>query len=589
MTVFNLAVGAGPAVLLWLGKVVIDQIASFGRTTSLDWGLLTGNHAPLMWSMVGFVVINLILDSVETFGSFQLSSLRDQLNASSQQLLFTKVSSFTGVEIFESPQLLNLITLAENSIPKLQYLAIVVYNLMTGAFVLVPTIILSASLAWWVPLLIFVVSIPSVYVQLDYETRQWSVESAQATTVRKMNAHAEVLIKPAFAKDLRMYGLAPYFLQSWRTLFMAAFAEMRALRRQGTTRTLFWSLLSGIGTGLPYLFVVLEALQGHLTIGDVALYAGLVFQVRRSLYMLITNTTQLQQISLGANAFFELLDYEDTGNANVARESEEERSDKVEGAPGIELIDVSFTYPGAVQPALREINLSIAPGETLVIVGENGAGKTTLAKLLCRLYRPSAGKILWNSNDYSSMDIHAFRQNVAVVFQDFARFPATLRENIGFGRLSALSDDEAVLSAAGKGGLRDLITGLPRHLETPLSKQLDDGVELSGGQWQRVAIARALMRPTAQFVILDEPTAALDPHTEYEALEVFRNMAQEKTALIVSHRLALARIATKIIVMERGQIVEQGTHDELMKAGQRYWSMFTRQASSYLESNASAE
>lgn len=580
LAVLNLAFGAGPAVLLWLGKVVIDEIVMIAPATTLSWDGIIRDHAPLLWGMVGFVAVNLALDSIETLSSFQISAQRDRLTGEAQHLLFAKVSRFSSIAIFESPQLLNLIVLAEASIAKLQHLALVLYNLMIGAFVLVPTIALTAALAWWIPLLVFVVSLPSVYIQLAYEGRQWSVESAQATTVRKMNAQAEVLVKPAFAKDLRMYGLADYFLRSWRTLFTNAFTEMQTVRRRGTTVTLAWSLVSGISTGLPYVFVVLQALNGHFTVGDVALYAGLVFQVRRSLYIWIGNTTELQHIALGANAFFQLLDYDETEEDNSRSAAPASEGD---GVPGITMIDVAFTYPGARQPAVEGINLRIEPGDTVVIVGDNGAGKTTLAKLLCGLYVPSEGRILWNGQDYRLIDLDAFRREVAVVFQDFARFPATLRENIGFGDLPELHNDKAVSAAAATCGLTGLIATLPGQLDTSLSKQLEDGVELSGGQWQRVAIARALMRPTAKLVILDEPTAALDPRTEFEALGVFRRMAQEKTAVIISHRLSLARIASKIIVMEHGKIVEQGTHDQLMRAGGLYAEMFTRQASSYLD------
>jgi len=590
LVVLNLAFGAGPAVLLWLGKAVIDAITHTTPAATPTWAWITGAHAPLVWGVIGFVAVNLVLDGVETLSSFQISSLRDRLSGEARRLLFAKVSGFSTIAIFESPRLLNLIVLAEASIPKLQHLANVLSNAMTGAFVLVPTIALAASLAWWVPLLVFLVSLPSVYTQLDYENRQWSVESARAATVRKMNAQAEVLMRPAFAKDLRMYGLADYVLRGWRMQFASAFADMQTVRRRGIARTLAWSLVSGIGTGLPYVFVVFQALRGRFTVGDVALYAGLVFQVRRSLYVLIGNATELQSIALGAGAFFELLDYEDVERAGdrLARPDGVETPRVADdGVPGISMIDVSFTYPGAKHPAVHGITLRIEPGEAVVVVGDNGAGKTTLAKLLCRLYTPSEGQILWGGRDYGSIDLDVFRRAVAVVFQDFARFPATLRENIGFGDLSALDNDEAVLNAASKCGLTDLVASLSERLDTPLSKQLEDGTELSGGQWQRVAIARALMRPTATLVILDEPTAALDPQTEFEALGVFRALAREKTALIISHRLALARIASKIIVMERGTIIEQGTHDELMRAGGRYSAMFTRQASSYLDAEHS--
>jgi ATP-binding cassette subfamily B protein len=585
LVALNLAFGAGPPVLLWLGKVAIDYIATAPHASSFR-GWITDAPAPVIGAIIGVVVLNLVMDSVDTLISFQLSTHHDWVTFEARQRLLTKVAGFTSIAVFENPRLLNLLVLAEESILKLRHLTNVVHNLMHGVFVVVPTIVLSATIAWWVPLLMFLTSLPSVYFQLVYERRQWGVEESQATNVRKMRAQAEVLMRPAFAKDLRLYGLADYFLRSWKRLFTDQLTELQGVRRQGTVMTLVWSLLSGLTTGLLYVFVVFQAVRGQLTLGDVALFAGLIFQVRRSLFVFIGNVGQLQQIALGANALFELLDYEETEsteNRVVLTNSVVSSSTTDESLPVIEMIDVSFTYPGAAKPAVQGINLRIEAGETVVIVGENGAGKTTLAKLLCRLYAPSEGAILLNRRDYRLIELDRFRREVAAVFQDFARFPATLRENIGFGNLSDLGDDERVRLAASQMGLTGLIETLPKQLDTPLSKELEEGVDLSGGQWQRVAIARALMRSDAKLVIFDEPTASLDPRTEFEALSVFREMVRTKTAVIISHRLALARIATTVVVMEQGKIIERGTHMELMQAGGRYAEMFTRQASSYVD------
>jgi ATP-binding cassette subfamily B protein len=585
LVALNLAFGAGPAVLLWLGKVVIDYVAATAPLASSLWGWMTDAPAP-MGAIIGVVVLNLVLDSVDTLISFQLSTHHDWVTFEVRQRLLTKVGGFTSIAAFENPRLLNLLVLAEESIFKLRHLTNVVHNLMHGLFVVVPTIVLSATIAWWVPLLMFLTSLPSVYFQLVYERRQWSVESGQATNVRKMRAQTEVLMRPAFAKDLRMYGLADYFLRSWKRLFTDLLTEMQGVRRQGTVMTLVWSLLSGLTTGFLYVFVVFQAVRGQLTLGDVALFAGLIFQVRHSLFVLIGNVGQLQQIALGANALFELLDYEETESAEnrvALTNGVVSPSMTDDSLPAIEMVDLSFTYPGAETPAVQGVNLRIEAGETVVIVGENGAGKTTLAKLLCRLYAPSEGQVLLNGRDYRLIELDRFRREVAVLFQDFARFPATLRENIGFGNLGDVDNDASVRHAASQMGLTGLVTTLSKQLDTPLSKELEDGVELSGGQWQRVAIARALMRSDAKLVIFDEPTASLDPRTEFEALSVFRRLVQTKTAVIISHRLALARIATTVVVMERGKIIERGTHAELMRTGGRYSEMFTRQASSYVD------
>ncbi|MBS3986111.1 MAG: ABC transporter ATP-binding protein, partial [Selenomonadales bacterium] len=219
--------------------------------------------------------------------------------------------------------------------------------------------------------------------------------------------------------------------------------------------------------------------------------------------------------------------------------------------------------------------------EVLLLVGENGAGKTTLTKLMSRLYDPDAGEITWGGTNLKGVDIKELRERIAVVVQDYARFPVTARDNIGFGDLAKLHDDSTLLLAAQEVGLD--IAELPLGLDTPLSKMLEQGTDLSVGQWQKVAIARALLRQTkAELVLLDEPTAAIDPQSEHKILEILREFVGGKMAIVVSHRLSLARVAHRIAVLSGGRIVEQGTHAELMALGGRYCDMFTRQASSYI-------
>jgi ATP-binding cassette subfamily B protein len=250
---------------------------------------------------------------------------------------------------------------------------------------------------------------------------------------------------------------------------------------------------------------------------------------------------------------------------------------------GIQFQQVGFRYLGTEQPAvLDNLTFQIQPGEMVALVGENGAGKTTLAKLLVRLYDPTAGQILWHGQDLKTLDLTALRSRIAVVMQDYARFPATLRENVGWGQMADLQADDAILAVLQESGIAYLADTLKHGLETPLGRQLEDGIDLSGGQWQRVAIARALMRlHQAELLVFDEPTAALDPKNEHEIYRIFRSIAQGRMAVVVSHRLALAKLCDRIIVLEHGQILESGTHDELMAQPGRYHSMFTRQASSY--------
>jgi ATP-binding cassette subfamily B protein len=309
------------------------------------------------------------------------------------------------------------------------------------------------------------------------------------------------------------------------------------------------------------------ALGGRYTLGDVALYSGLIVQVEQSLQLLIGNYTNLYDISLGVSPIFQLLELKpelqsplgDVASRLPLLEDGRQDARPTKDKVGIEIKHLSFCYPGSNKSTVEDINLTINPGEMLVLVGENGAGKTTLGKLLGRLYDPTSGTIAWNGKDLRSYSLAYVRSRIAVVMQDYARFPSTVRENVGFGDLLSLSDDTAINEAISEAGISAKVNSLAAGLETPLGKQLEDGIDLSGGQWQRIAIARALMRlSTADVLIFDEPTAALDPKTEHEIYSIFRQIAAGKTTIVISHRLGLAKIADRIAVMENGKIAEIG-------------------------------
>ena len=371
------------------------------------------------------------------------------------------------------------------------------------------------------------------------------------------------------------------------------FTKMERVRREGALTVMVWALVGGLGVALPYGYVVLGVLQGSLTLGDLALYTGIILQLRRSLFILIAHTGDIYDVSLATVPIFQLLDLVPqlhTGSQRLPAMAKGQWETlaptvpaAVSGTPGIQLNQVSFHYPGVDRPILQDIDLTIQPGEMVALVGENGAGKTTLAKLLCRLYDPTGGQILWQGQDLRQLDLNGLRSRIAVVMQDYARFPATLRENIGWGYFPKLQEDEALGVVLQEAGIETLPNTLSQGLETPLGRQLEDGIDLSGGQWQRVAIARALMRlGEAALLVFDEPTAALDPKNEQEIYRIFRQIARGRMAVVVSHRLALAKICDRIIVLEQGKILESGSHANLMALGGRYQQMFNRQASSYV-------
>jgi ATP-binding cassette subfamily B protein len=589
LLLLNLVVGAGPSVALYFGKVMIDEVTRLlaVNTTGNPLTVLL-NDQLLLTAIVTTILLNIAVDSLQPIQTSVFTALRDRVKGEAQAQMIEKVATFNDIALFENPEWLNLITLSEEkSLNTLQEITFKLVEMITGGLRFTPSVLLSASIAWWIPLVLIVGFVPTMYFDVKHHEQSWRVEETQAKLSRQMKIHAKILTEDIYAKELRLFSLQSILLQRWRNLFEQIFEAMQQVRRTGAVQTMTWSLVSGIGAAIPYVYVVLGVLARRYTFGDLALFTGLILELRQSVFFLVYALTGVYDASIGTRSFFALLDLQPqiiSGPALVSslHQSTPFHPNKTH-SNRIEVRDLSFTYPGSDKPTLQNINLVIDPGEMIALVGENGAGKTTLAKLLCRLYDPTKGAILWNNCNYQDLNLDELRSKIAVVMQDYARFPATLRENVGWSYLSKLSSDRAIQTALEEVGVAYLTETLTHGLDTPLGKQLEDGVDLSGGQWQRVSIARTLLRSQAELVVLDEPTAALDPKNEHEIYQIFRTLAQGKITVVVSHRLALAKLADRIIVLEQGKILETGTHTQLMANGDRYYEMFTRQASSYLE------
>jgi len=397
---------------------------------------------------------------------------------------------------------------------------------------------------------------------------------------------------------VKLFGLGPLLLGRYKSMAETFFGEDRRL---AVRRTVWGYGLSLISTAVfygCYALIVMATVRGRLTLGEMTLYLVAFRQGQQSFQAILSAAGSMYEDTLYMSNLFDYfaIPTEDGVDANAA-------AAPILVAPGelgVRFEDVGFRYPGGARSgdgpnggvaatadaprerwALRHVSVFVPKGQSLALVGENGAGKTTFIKLLTGLYQPTEGRVLLDGRDLRHWDEAALRRRIGVIFQDFNQYQLMLRENVAFGSVEHLEDEPRVGRAVDRGGAAELVAGLPAGLQTQLGRWFSAGVDLSGGQWQKVALARAFMRDEADILVLDEPTAALDAEAEHAVFQRFRALAAGRTTILISHRFPTVRMADRILVLEKGQVVEDGSHDALLAAGARYAHLFKLQAAGY--------
>ena len=426
----------------------------------------------------------------------------------------------------------------------------------------------------WAVAILLVAGVPAFVAETHFSSERFRFFRHRSPDRRRLLYLEMVLAREDHAKEVQLFQLGPELLKRYRKIFRDIFDEERGL----TIRRDSWGLALGLLTNLAfygaYAWIAVATIQGGISLGEMTMYLLVFKQGQSSVSSMLSAIGGMYEDNLYLSNLYEYLDQPVPQRDRTALSGPDPEA-------GLNFENVGFTYPGATRPALKDINLQIAPGQSVGIVGRNGSGKTTLIKLLAGLYRPDEGRISYQGLDLNDWDPDALRASIGVIFQDFMRYQFPVGENIGVGDADNLWNEERWIAAAEMGRASSFIDRLPQGYATQLGRWFNRGQELSVGQWQRIALARAFMRSAANILVLDEPTASMDSETEAEIFEHFQSMTDDKIAMLISHRFSTVRRADIIIVMDQGSIIERGSHDELVARRGRYAELFELQASAY--------
>ncbi|HVK38089.1 MAG TPA: ABC transporter ATP-binding protein [Candidatus Kapabacteria bacterium] len=582
-----------PVASLWVGKLIIDAVIELART---------GGDAASLWKLVALEIGIVVAGELLARTSALIESLLGDLFTNVASVRLMRHAATLDLYQFENPEFYDKLERARRGttgrIALLSQLLAMVQDIIT-------ILMLGAALLLFSPWLVVLLAVSVLpgflgethFANLSYSLLfRWTPERRQLDYLRYVGASNES------AKEVQVFGLAPWFTERYRVLSDRFYEENRRLAIRRATVSTGLSFIGTIGYYAAYVIILMQAVAGAISVGSLTFLAGSFARSRDLMQRILSGASDIYQQSLYLKDLFEFFEMQPSITS-------------APGAPevpatireGFVFDNVGFQYPGSDRWAIRGVSFALGPGERIALVGENGAGKTTLTKLIARLYDPTEGRILLEGRDLREYDLASVRRAIGVIFQDFFRYDFRFDENIAVGEIESVREayapeivdrsvgdrnngaaapavtfdvPESVKIAAERSLASSLLPRLPEGYRQMLGRRFEGGVNLSGGEWQKVALARAYMRES-QVLILDEPTAALDARAEYEVFLRFAQLVAGRMAVIISHRFSTVRMADRIIVMSGGEVVEEGSHEQLVRSGGLYSELFELQAEGY--------
>ena len=557
-----------PVSLLYIGKLIIDEVVHLSQSSAS----LSHTH---LWELVAIEFGLAILADALGRATSLVDSLLGDLFANHTSIRIMQHAATLDLDQFEDSVFYDKL---ERARQQTTGRTILLSQVLSQVQDLISMCFLAAGLVSfnpWLILLLFIAVLPAFIAESYFNDRNYSLSRRQTPERRELDYLRYVGASDETAKEVKIFDLSGFFIDRFRHLSTKFYLDNKSLATKRALWGTGFSILGSLGSYTAYVFIILRAVSGQLSIGDLTFLAGSFRQLRALMEGILYRFTAVSQGAIYLKDFFDFFNIKPKINAasgarhfpNPIRE-------------GFVFENVGFRYSNSEQWANRYLNFTLKAGETLALVGENGAGKTTLVKLLARLYDPSEGRILLDGYDLREYDLTELRTHTGVIFQDYLRYQMPVSQNIAAGNIREKENRELIMASARQSLADAVVQRLPGKYDQPLGKRFNQGVELSGGEWQKIALARAYMKE-AQLLILDEPTAALDARAEFEVFQRFSELTKGKTAVLISHRFSTVRMADRILVLDRGELLEVGSHQELLAMNGRYAELFRLQAKGY--------
>jgi ATP-binding cassette subfamily B protein len=560
---------ATPVAILYVGKLIIDQVIliSHGKQN------LSAHH--YLWNLVIIEFLLAIVSDVLNRAITLFDGLLGDLFSNHTSIKIIAHAATLDLDQFENSvfydkmerarqQTVGRTVLLSQALSQLQDL-ITMGFLTAGLFVFNP----------WLIVLLLIAIIPAFLAEAYFNDQSYALNRRQTPERRELDYVRYLGASDETAKEVKIFNLSDFIINRFRELSNKFYFDNRRLVLRRSIWGSIFSMLGSIGYYLAYAFIIYKAINGKITVGDLTFLAGSFRQLRTLLEGILNRFTSVSQGAIYLSDFFEFFEIK---SQIILSKTPRPFPNPIQ--QGFTFENVGYKYSNSESWANRHLNFTLHVGEKLALVGENGAGKTTLVKLLARLYEPTEGRILLDGHDLRDYDINALRMQIGIIFQDYLRYQMTIGKNIATGNITEQGNNILIKNAAQQSLANLFIDKYAHQYEQQLGRRFYDGIELSGGQWQKIALSRAYMKD-AQLMILDEPTAALDARAEYEVFQRFADLTKGRTSVLISHRFSTVRMADRILVLEQGELLEIGSHEELLAKNGKYAELFYLQAKGY--------